>query len=311
MLTWENDVDAHALRRQSWTIPAIAKHLGHDRKTIRAYLTTDRVAGQRSRRVTSDPLAPFLGYLTQRLVDDPHVWATTLSDEVVDLGLVVSYPGFTRGLRAHRLRAHCEPCSASDGRDHVIIDHPPGDEVVWDWLELPEAPARWDAGAHAHVLVGALPHSSKWRGLLAESEDQPHLVDGLHQISARLGGLAQTWRFDRMATVANPDTGKVTASFAALAKHYGVHVALCPPRHGNRKATVEKASDSAGKRWWRTVADDATIAMAQASLDDFCARVGDNRVRRRDGDARPPVSSPPPRVPTSVVCHRRSQPPCL
>jgi len=32
MLTREDDVDAHALRRQDWTISAIARHLGHDRK---------------------------------------------------------------------------------------------------------------------------------------------------------------------------------------------------------------------------------------------------------------------------------------
>ncbi|WP_446044955.1 hypothetical protein [Streptomyces olivaceus] len=31
-------MDAHALRRQEWTISAIARHLGRDRKTIRAYL---------------------------------------------------------------------------------------------------------------------------------------------------------------------------------------------------------------------------------------------------------------------------------
>ena len=47
MLTREDDVDAHALRRQGWTISAIARHLGHDRKTIRAYLFDGRVAGVR------------------------------------------------------------------------------------------------------------------------------------------------------------------------------------------------------------------------------------------------------------------------
>ena len=36
MLTQEDDVDAHALRKRGWTITAIAAHLGHDRKTIRA-----------------------------------------------------------------------------------------------------------------------------------------------------------------------------------------------------------------------------------------------------------------------------------
>lgn len=86
-----------------------------------------------------------------------------------------------------------------------------------------------------------------------------------------------------MATVASPNTGKVSASFAAVAKHYGVHVALCPPRHGNRKGSVEKANDSAAQRWWRTVPDDFSTAAAQGSLDAFCTRIGDNRVRHYEG----------------------------
>ena len=38
MLTREEDIDVHALRKRGWTISAIARHLGRDRKTIRAYL---------------------------------------------------------------------------------------------------------------------------------------------------------------------------------------------------------------------------------------------------------------------------------
>jgi transposase len=284
MLTREDDVDAHALYRQGWKISAIAEHLGHDRKTIRGYLSGDRVAGQRAAS-TPDPLGPFLGYVTQRLVDDPHLWATTLFDEVVALGFGLSYPSFTRGLRAHRLRPHCEPCSASTGRDRAIIDHPPGGETQWDWLELPDPPAQWGLPGGAHLLVGAMPHSGQWRGLLAEDETLPQLVAGLHEVSHRLGGLARTWRFDRMATVANPATGRVNATFAAVAKHYGVQVALCPPRHGNRKGTVEKANDTAAQRWWRTVPDEFTLTAAQQSLDAHCVAVGDTRVRRRDGQA--------------------------
>ncbi len=157
--------------------------------------------------------------------------------------------------------------------------------MQWDWLELPDAPDHWASGAAAHLLVGALPHSGKWRAVLAEAETLPHLVQGLHQVSAGLGGVPKTWRFDRMATVANPNTGRVTATFAAVAKHYGVHVALCPPRHGNRKGTVEKANHSAAQRWWRTVPDDFTMSQARMSLDAFCSAVGDNRARRRDGQA--------------------------
>jgi transposase len=311
MLTREDDVDAHALRRQGWTISAIARHLGHDRKTIRAYLAGGRVAGVRASTI-DDPLAPFVGYLHQRLLDDPHVWATVLFDEVVALGFDRSYPSFTRGLRTHRLRPHCEPCTASSGRDHAIIEHPPGEEVQWDWVELPDPPAHWQAGAHAHLLVGCLPASGQWRAVLAESEDQAHLVQALHAVSVRLGGLPKRWRFDRMATVCHPASGRLTASFAAVAKHYEVHVDICPSRHGNRKGSVEKSNHTAAQRWWRTLPDDMSIAQAQASLDAFCVRVGDARPRRRDGlrtsvgvlAGTEPLSLLPPPFPATVTVER-------
>jgi hypothetical protein len=162
------------------------------------------------------------------------------------------------------------------------------------------------------LFVGALSHSSKWRGRLAESKDQPHTIDALDQITRNLGGLTRVWRFDRMATVCHPATGRVTGSFAAVAKHYGVSVAICPPRRGNRKGVVEKANDSAAQRWWRTLPDDITIEQAQASLDAFCARVGDNRDRVIDGRrdsvaahaAREPLMVPPAAFPATLTVDR-------
>lgn len=55
----EDDVDAQALHRRGWTISAIARHLGHDRKTIRDYLNGKRVAGVRA-PAGEDRLAPFV-----------------------------------------------------------------------------------------------------------------------------------------------------------------------------------------------------------------------------------------------------------
>src|SRR5665647_1609842 len=216
MLTREDDIDVHALRRQGWTITAIARHLGRDRKTIRAYLAGDREAGVRARS-TPGPIA--------------------------------------------------------------VIDHPPGEETQWDWVELPDPPQGWGWGAQAHLLVGALSHSGAWRGLLCESEDQAHLVDGLDRIARALGGLTRDWRFDRMATVITPGTGRVSASFAGVAKHYGVVVRPCPPRRGNRKGVVEKANHVAAQRFWRTLPDDVSVEEAQARLDTWCARRGDARKR--------------------------------
>ncbi|MBU8841707.1 Mu transposase domain-containing protein, partial [Mycolicibacterium goodii] len=111
---------------------------------------------------------------------------------------------------------------------------------------------------------------------------QPHLVDGLDRISRKLGGLTRTWRFDRMATVCDPGSGRVTASFAGVAKHYGVMVAICPPKRGNRKGVVEKANHTAAQRWWRNLSDDLTVEQAQDRLDDFCRVRADARLRPTD-----------------------------
>lgn len=98
MLTREEDIDAHALRRQGWTISAIARHLGRDRKTIRGYLDDERVPGVR-RPAGPDQFEPFPGYVSARLAEDPHLLALTLFEEVVDLGYGRSYPTFTKAIR--------------------------------------------------------------------------------------------------------------------------------------------------------------------------------------------------------------------
>jgi transposase len=277
MLTWGDDVEVHALRKRGWTISAIARHTGRDRKTVRAYLNGERTPGVRARAV--DPFAPFLDYVTARLVEDPHLWAITLLDELIALGFVLSYQSLTREIRARGLRPACAACAGATGRVNAVIEHPPGAETQWDWLDLPDPPAGWGWGKTAHLLVGSLAHSGKWRAVLSASMDQPHLVDGLDRVTRGLGGVTGSWRFDRMATVCHPDTGRVSVSFAGVAKHYGVTVAICPPRSGHRKGVVEKINHTAAQRWWRTLADDVSPEQAQASLDAFARMRGDTRMR--------------------------------
>jgi transposase len=300
MLTPEEDVEISALKRRGWSVSAIARHVGRDRKTVRAYLRGEREPGVRS-RAEEDVFDRFEAYVRQRLVEDQHVWATTLFDEVVALGFERSYPTFTRKLRERELRPHCEACSASNGRAHVDIEHPAGEEIQWDWLELDDTP--WDA--KAYVLVGALSCSGRFRGWFSDSDDQAHLVVGVDEILRRLGGTAKRWRVDRMATVINPNTGKLQGSFAPVAKHYGVGVDACPPRHGNRKGVVEKAIDFLTQRWWRTARVNSP-AEAQASLDRFCVEIADAR-RRGDStvgalaDAEPLLVLPDAPFPAEVL----------
>ncbi|WP_241548922.1 Mu transposase domain-containing protein [Gordonia alkanivorans] len=311
MLTRENDVEVHALHKRGWTISAIARHTGHDRKTIRAYLNGERTPGERKKPET-DPFEPFLAYVTARLGEDPHLWSRTLCDELENLGYTQSYQTLTRQIRQRGLRPKCEDCAQVTERANAIIEHPPGEETQWDWVELPNPPTEWGWGSTAYLLVGSLAHSGKWRGYLAPDMTRPQVIAGIDRITRRLGGLTKSWRFDRMATVCHPSTGALTAEFAGVAKHYGVSVRVCPPRRGNRKGVVEKSNHTAAQRWWRILPDEVTAEQAQTSCDTFCRTRSDVRMRpTSDGRAsvitvarreplRPPPAAPYPATVTEM-----------
>jgi transposase len=274
MLTEEEFVEASALHRRGWSISAIARHLGRDRKTIRAYLRGGRVTGVR-RSSRPDVFAPFVPYVRERLLEDPHLWGSTLYDEVVALGYPRSYVTFVREIRRRGLRPRCEACAGVKGRPTIEIEHPSGEEIQWDWLELAGAP--W--GGEAHVLVGTLSHSGKFRAVFCEGEEQAQLVAALDAVLRRLGGTARRWRVDRMASVCEPATGRLLASFAAVARYYGVAVDVCPARRANRKGVVESRNHFLAQRFWRTLRA-RTPQEAQAKLDRFSEWIGD---RRRHG----------------------------
>jgi transposase len=114
-------VELNALVRRGWKISDIARHLGRDRKTVRAYIRGERQPGQRRSVFDVDPLEPFVEYVGIRLRDDPHLWASTLFDEVAALGYGQSYPTFVRQVRARQLRPHREACAGVKGRDTIEI----------------------------------------------------------------------------------------------------------------------------------------------------------------------------------------------
>ncbi|CDZ87169.1 hypothetical protein RHRU231_210095 [Rhodococcus ruber] len=174
-----------------------------------------------------------------------------------------------------------------------MIEHLPGEETQWDFRRA-AGPTRvvglGEGGESAGRLVGAFgplargarpgdapaapDRRSRPRRPQARRPD-PHLAvrsDG-HGLSPR-------------QREGHPDSGKVTASFAGVAKHYGVAVAICPPRSGNRKGVVGKANHTAVQRWWRTLPDDAAVEQAQVSVDRFCSLRADSRMRATaDGKA--------------------------
>ena len=270
MLTQEDDVEIHALARRGWSVSAIARHTGRDPKTVRKYLAVPTAV----REPAPSCLEPFRAYLEARFEDDVHVLGSVLYEELVELGFGRSYPTLVREIRNLGLRPECECCRAGAVKVTVGLEHEPGEELQLDWLELSETP--W--GVKAYVLVGALSHSGRLRGCFAEGESFPYLVEALDGVLRRLGGTTRCWRTDRMATVVYPGSNRLRPEAAAMAKHYGVRVTVCPANRPQRKGVVEKAIGYVTQSWWRS-APVASPAQAQADLDRWCLAVSDRRRR--------------------------------
>jgi transposase len=210
MLSREDVVEIVALHKRGWSVSAIARHTGRDRKTVRAWLAGER---DREARRAAGPLEPFCAYVEQRLGDDPHLDATVLLRELRPLGFERSYQTLTRELRRLELRPVCEVCKRGGHRVTIELEHPPGEELQLDWLELPQTP--W--GQPASVLVGALSHSGRIRAVVSDGEEFARLVAALDGVLRRLGGTARCWRTDRMSTIVEPGSGRLRPEAAELA----------------------------------------------------------------------------------------------
>ena len=292
MLSREDVVEIVALHRRGWSVSAIARHTGRDRKTVRAWLAGEREQRPRALSV----LEPYRAYIERRLGDDPHLDATVLLRELRPLGFERSYQTLTRELRRLELRPACPACKRGGHRLTVELVHEPGAELQLDWLELDETP--W--GEPVHVLVGALSCSGRIRAVLSEGESFPEFVAALDALLRRFGGTARSWRTDRMASIVLPSSGRLRPEAAELAKHYGVTVAICPPRRAQRKGVVEAAIRYIERSWWRS-ADIAAPAQAQSSLDQWCVEVAD--ARRRGPQTVAELAAAEPLMPLPPVCY--------
>jgi hypothetical protein len=105
-----------------------------------------------------------------------------------------------------------------------------------------------------------------------------HLAGAAHRVLVALGGTARVWRTDRMATIVEPGSDRLTVDAAQIAKHYGVEIAVCPPRRAQRKGVVERAIGYMSGSWWASAAV-LGPAHAQQDLDRWCVQVADQRPR--------------------------------
>jgi hypothetical protein len=88
MLTLEKGLEAAALRKRGWSISAIARHRDRDRKTVRRICRANAAGSTQADRAGC--VRTVRAVCTARFADAPHIQATTLYDELRELGLSVA-----------------------------------------------------------------------------------------------------------------------------------------------------------------------------------------------------------------------------
>ncbi|WP_160311294.1 helix-turn-helix domain-containing protein [Streptacidiphilus anmyonensis] len=149
MLTQQEEREVHVLARAGYTITAIARHLGRDRSTIRAYLNGRRSTAARGH--APGALGPFVDRCRQRLADNPHLSAAALYADITALGYQRSYASFTRALRLLDLRPAC-PCTSPrhhpGHRDVPAPTRTPLGNLGEQKRRVPTAPLRPSTGSN-------------------------------------------------------------------------------------------------------------------------------------------------------------------
>jgi hypothetical protein len=170
MLTQEDDVEIHALGARGWSVSAIARHTGRDRKTVRRYLAGEGAPASRVGAELSGAVSRLSRGAVRRR---PAPAGGDVGRRARRAGFGRSYPTLVRELRRLELRPVCVVSQQRRGRAPTTeIDHPPGEEIQLDWLELPDTP--W--GEPAYVLAGALSHSGRFRAVFFEQMTFGHLA---------------------------------------------------------------------------------------------------------------------------------------
>jgi hypothetical protein len=108
-------------RRQVLDTGRIARHLGHDRKTIRAYLAGGRVVGEH-KPAGDDPFEPYVDKVRARLEEGP----TSVGGDVVRRGRRPRPTYRSRGCHGGVVGKYAEP---DDARYLPTFD--PDFDVLW------------------------------------------------------------------------------------------------------------------------------------------------------------------------------------
>src|SRR5579864_1601318 len=173
------------LHRQGLSVTAIARRTGRDPKTVRKYIERGIEAPVYGPRSVGRPskLAPFMGFLRERVVAFPDLSAARLTRSVDDLVRAMGMEGISKS-QVSRL------CGEIDERVQTFLNRPIEGEWPYVWLDATYVKARCDHHIVSVAVIVAVGVNADGRrevlGMtVGHSEAEPFWVEFLRSLARR------------------------------------------------------------------------------------------------------------------------------
>jgi transposase len=191
MLCWEEFVELRNLHERGWSVSAIARHLGKDRKTVRRYLA-DPDARPGVRKPTGKLIDPYAAYVEARLEDNPHLAG---------------------------VRPDCVACHGPEPAESVVMRHRPGAAQA-DWSPFYWTPAGSTVEVEVQLFAIQLCRPQLLYAAFFERQSWAHLAAGHLAAFDYFAGVPTEVRYDRTTQVFRPRSTEPTPAFADFAGYY-------------------------------------------------------------------------------------------
>lgn len=223
------------LKQKGWTITAIAKETGFDRKTIRKYLHSDVVSQSKKRVAKGSILDPYKPYILER-IKEGTTNCVVLLEEIQKLG----YEG-----KSTILRDFVSPYRAAPKKQATVrFETKPGRQAQVDWAEnigefLVDGVKR---PLHAFLMI--LSYSRKRYIEFTTDMTQETLMKCHMNAFSYFQGIPQQLLYDNMRTVVTRHSVhqiRFNKKFEDFLSYYGTVPKACKPYRAQTKGKVERA----------------------------------------------------------------------
>lgn len=225
------------LKQKGWTISAIARETGFDRKTIRKHLKTNEVPQSKKRQPRKSKLDSYKPYLLER-IKEGTTNCVVLLEEIQAQG----YEG-----KSTILREFVQPYREAPKRQATVrYETVPGRQAQVDWAE--EIGEFYVDGRQRtlYAFLMILSYSRKRYIEFTTDMTQETLMKCHMNAFSYFQGVPQQLLYDNMRTVVTKHSVsqiRFNKRFEDFLAYYGVVPKACKPYRPQTKGKIEKAVD--------------------------------------------------------------------